>query len=281
MRNLIINDMKRNTYRLISLKYRHLENKFIFGPLLQPIWLNNNPIYIYNNPNLEKNIIGIQNKKQSIIYQWMNLLNGKIYIGSSYTGSNRLFSYWRPSVLNRNYPIYNDIRKYGIHNFSLAILENLGQSDNLKRDLVIKREQYYLDILFTTYPKDLILNLSPTAGKTKNYNHTLEFKLNSTGKKNPMYNKIKSKEFIYMQRKNKSGINNPMYGKKLSQDAINKISKFIYVYEIDENIKKVFVGAYSTVECFKKFHMSYDTLKKYLYSKQIYKGRIFSYIKLD
>ena len=179
-----------NKSRLISLKYRKINNKYPFGPLLKPIWLNKNPIYIYDNPNLNKNDIGLQNKKKCIIYQWINLLNGNTYIGSSLTGSNRLFSYWRPSILKRNYPIYNSIKKYGIHNFCLGILEYLGNSD---KNNLLKREQYYLNILFNTYCKDQILNLCKIAGSTKEYKHNLEFKLKRIGKLNPMYNKQKSK----------------------------------------------------------------------------------------
>ena len=89
---------------------------------------------IYLNPNYHRNLIGSDNKKRSIIYQWINLITGKIYIGSAWNGSSRLLSYWRPSILCRNYPIYNNINYYGIHNFALAILEDLGISGSVTKE---------------------------------------------------------------------------------------------------------------------------------------------------
>jgi len=54
---------------------------------------------------------------------------------------------------------------------------------------MLKREQYYLDILFSG-ESVLILNNSPTAGTTLGFKHTTEFKLNRSGKLNPMYEKL-------------------------------------------------------------------------------------------
>lgn len=67
----------------ISLKYRN-KNFFNFpnGPHIKSEWLVN-PVRIYDNPNLQRNIIGSENKKISIIYQWLNLITGKKYIGSA------------------------------------------------------------------------------------------------------------------------------------------------------------------------------------------------------
>jgi len=100
--------------------------------------------------------------------------------------------------------------------------------------------------------------------------HTEEFKKNRSGKLNPMYNKEKSKEFIYMQTKDKSGANNPQFGVIKSQETINKISKFVYVYKGDE-----FVGQFKTVECKKHFKIGYDTLKKYKDTNKPYKNITF------
>ena len=80
---------------------------------------------------------------------------------------------------------------------------------------MLKREQYYLDILFSGAPlasrlneglrlakgdeSYLILNNSPTAGSTLGYKQSAEFKLNRSGKFNPMYGKNFSAEFLEMQ----------------------------------------------------------------------------------
>jgi hypothetical protein len=144
------------------------------GPHLKPIILRNSlkldPIRLYL-PKLDRNLIGKENKNRTIIYQWHNLINNKIYVGSAWNGSNRLLSYWTPSVLKRNLPIYNNIKKYGHNNFCLIILEDLGLTGTISKLIMLQREQYYLDIIFNdnTY---LNLNLSPKAGTTLGFKHS-------------------------------------------------------------------------------------------------------------
>ena len=259
----------------ISLEDSNNNRNFTNGPKLKPIWLNT-PIRLYENPNYCKKLIGSDNKKRSIIYQWVNLITGKMYIGSAWNGSTRLLNYWTPSILRRNYPIYNNINYYGIHNFALAILEDLGSSGSITKEYLLSREQHYLDILFTDY-SDLIINLAKTAGSTKGYKHQLNFKLNRSGHLNPMFGREKSKEFLEMQNRNRSGSNNPLYGKKKSFVTIAKITKLVYVYN---SLDYSFIGEFSTVNCSKHFEMGKDTLSKYIKNGTPFKGKIFSRIKL-
>ena len=246
---------------------------FPFGPFVKPIFLNE-PVRVYY-PKLDKNLIGTDNRNRVVIYQWTNLMNGDIYIGSASTGSTRLLTYFNQNVLSRNFPIYNSIKKYGHNNFCLAILEDLGRKINKK--FTLEREQYYLNILFTKY-LDRKLNLSPTAGSTLGFKHTSIFKLNRKGKLNPMFGKTFSPEFILMQKRDKKGINNPMYCVKKSKATIAKLQKLVYVYEADTLIN---IGVFSTVECVKHFKMGKDTLTKYLNNKKPFKGKIFSRVLLD
>ena len=97
---------------------------FPFGPFIHPMFLNE-PVRVYY-PKLNKNLIGTENRNRVVIYQWTNLINGDIYLGSSSTGSTRLLNYFNPNVILRNLPVYNSLRKYGHNNFCLAILEDLG-----------------------------------------------------------------------------------------------------------------------------------------------------------
>ena len=101
-----------------------------------------------------------------------------MYVGSSWKGSIRLLSYFagrtqaQPSFLTKNLPIYNSLCKYTHNNFMLIILEDLGKTGSVTIDYMLSREQFYLDILFKTYPL-LTLNKSPTAGSTLGFKHTL------------------------------------------------------------------------------------------------------------
>jgi len=272
----------------VSLKYRKKKEvigkyNFPIGPHIKPKWLTL-PVRTYENPNLYRNLIGQQNRKRSIIYQWINLITAKTYVGSSQTGSARLLSYWSPSFLKRKSPIYLNLNYYGIHNFALAILEDLGPAYSISKEEIFKREQIYLDKLFNESVGQT-LNLAPSAGVITGYKFKQkpEFGLNRLAELNPMYNKAKSKEFIEMQIKDKKGINNPMFGKKKSDLTKAKLTKLVYVYNnLDETRSKLdsFIGEFSTVDCSKHFKMGKDTLSKYIKNGKTFKGKLFKRIKL-
>ncbi len=267
--NLILNNLESN----LNIAF-NLSNIIYCGPYFNPKFLKD-PIRLYN-PKLNRNLIGVENKKRTIIYQWFNLITSEIYIGSAWNGSFRLLSYWTPSVLKRNFPIYNSIVKYGHNNFCLAILEELGPTGSVSKIDMLKREQYYLDIIFN---KELYLklNLSPSAGTTLGFKHSKQFKLSRTGELNPMYGRDFSSEFLEHQKKDNSGIKKTMYGIKKSAETITKLQKLIYVYE---NNTKNLIGLYSTVNCSKEFKIGKDTLTKYLNKGLPYKNKLFTRIKL-
>ena len=207
-----------------------------------------------------------------------------MYVGSSWKGSIRLLSYFagrtqaQPSFLTKNLPIYNSLCKYTHNNFMLIILEDLGLTGSVTKDYMLSREQFYLDILFKTYPL-LTLNKSPTAGNTLGFKHTavLRLGLRRSGTLNPMSDKQLSPEFVFMQKRDKKGINNPQFGNKKSPTTYAKLIKLVYVYNSED---MSFIGAYPTVECFKKFNIGKDTLSKYLRSGLPFKGKIYTRTKL-
>lgn len=116
------------------------------------------PIISYSNTEQDKYTIYKDNKNKSGIYRWNNLITGKSYIGSSICLGKR-FTYF---YCNKNIRpgIYNAILKYGHSNFSLDILEYCT------KELVIKREQYYIDLLKPEY------NICKYAGSCLGYRHT-------------------------------------------------------------------------------------------------------------
>lgn len=157
-----------------------------YGPHILPEYLTQ-PVRIYK-PNLDRNLIGVENRNRTVIYQWINLINGKLYVGSGWNGSRRLLSYWAPSNLKRILPIYNSLSYYTHNNFILAILEDLGKTGSVSKEFMLSREQLYLDLLFSKLSSSstvrakggfhtikgessLVLNNSPTAGSTLGFKH--------------------------------------------------------------------------------------------------------------
>ena len=272
--DLNVNHLTIETEGFFSLLVSPLVNIKPCGPYVLPVYLKK-PVRIYK-PNLNRNLIGIENRDRTIIYQWFNLINKKIYVGSAWNGSNRLLSYWRASVLSKNLAIYNSITYYTHNNFILSILEDLGPTGFVSKKYMLSREQIYLDLLFNKYPL-LALNNSPTAGTNLGFKHKPEFGINRSGKLNPMSGRTFTPEFIEMQKRNKAGVNNPLYEVVKSPSTIAKITKLIYVYDA-ENMN--YIDSFSTVECLKEFKMGKDTLSKYLLKGLPFKGRIFSRTKL-
>lgn len=199
-----------------------------------------------------------------------------------------MLSYWRPSTLQRNLPIYNSIRYYTHNNFALAILEELGRNatGSVTKEHLLSREQHYLDIIFkcvclVNRQTERIMNNSPTAGTTLGFKHKPQFGLSRSGSLNPMSGKIFSSEFLAIypkdKKKNKMGINNPNYGKKKSVLTLSKITKLVFVYNSKD---LTHLATYSTIECSKVFKMGKDTLQKYILSGKPYKDKLFTRTKL-
>jgi group I intron endonuclease len=245
-----------------------------YGPHLLPEYLTQ-PVRVYK-PNLNRNLIGVENRNRTVIYQWINLINGKMYVGSAWNGSRRLLSYWTPSVLKRNLPVYNSLSYYTHNNFILLILEDLGLTGSVTKEIMLSREQLYLDLLLSKY-SSLTLNKSPSAGTTLGFKHKPEFGLKRSGQLNPMAGRTFSPAFIEMQSSSKVGTNNPQFGVIKSPGTIAKLTKLVYVYN---SVNMSYLGSYSTVQCSKEFKIGKDTLSKYLLSGLPLKGRLFSRIKL-
>lgn len=121
-------------------------------------------------------------KKISGIYQIKNIINNKIYIGSSVDIKNR----WQKHIseLRRgkhsNKHLLESYKTHGEQNFEFSILEEVKELDNL-----ILKEQYYLDF-YKSYEKENGYNLRKIADSNYGYKHTKEsiekFRTASTGK---------------------------------------------------------------------------------------------------
>jgi group I intron endonuclease len=297
------------------------ENLEIFIENSNNILLDKNNIfiknlkYVYCYEDMLKDKLNIINnhKNEKGIYLLFNKCTNKYYIGSSKNLSSRLHNYYFLSRLLDNRYISKSINKYGHNNFSLFILEIV--EDN---NFILNREQYYIDLYKPIYnilqkagnslgykhtelsklkisisnkgkkvspeTREFLSNLfkgenNPMYGKKHTEEVKQKLRESRKGENNPMYSKPKSAEFMYYMTRDKSGENNPMYGKSKSAETLKKIRKCIYVY--DENSKQLIHIYESFMEAIKDLKIGKDTLRKYALSNKPFKGKIFSYNKLN
>ncbi len=108
------------------------------------------PIHYYPDAGIFKVKILSDNKNKSGIYRWTNLITGKSYIRSSINLKGRLSIYYSKKAIlsklsTRISIVYSAILKHDYSNFSLEILEYCNI------DVLIKREQYYIDLFKPEY----------------------------------------------------------------------------------------------------------------------------------
>nr|YP_010608687.1 hypothetical protein PNX16_mgp084 [Drechslerella dactyloides]WAN89767.1 hypothetical protein [Drechslerella dactyloides] len=155
---------------------------------------NIKPVAIYPNSDTQKLEILKNNKNKAGIYRWVNLINGKTYIGSSNNLGVRLRNYYKISFLEietkkNKSMIYNAVLKHGYSKFSLEILEYCDSKD------LIKREQYFIDLLKPEY------NILKKAFSSLGFKHSEETqkrmsdsqkRINRLGRNNPMFGKVRA-----------------------------------------------------------------------------------------
>lgn len=157
------------------------------------------PVKFYPNADSQKLEILNENSGKSGIYMWKNKNNGKFYIGSSNNLKRRLASYYNLNYLVKESSMYINraLLKEGYSAFSLSILEYCDAED------LIKREQYYFDLLKPTY------NICGTAGSTLGKLHEEKTKEKISNAKLGTY----------------SGEDNHFYGKTHTLEAREKMAK--------------------------------------------------------
>lgn len=153
------------------------------------------PAVTYINPKEYKSLILKENKNKSGIYRWVNNINNKSYIGSAKYLNNRLSTYYSSTTLKKRLErgssaIHSALLKYSYINFKLEIIEYCEQ------DLLIYREQYYIDLLKPEY------NICKIAGSTlgKRHSESTKEKIRNSiaGKNHPLF----GKHLTYEWRKN-------------------------------------------------------------------------------
>jgi group I intron endonuclease len=133
--------------------------------------VNISPVKVYKNADLDKLRIITDNKGKAGVYRWINIANGKSYIGSSVDLGGRLKDYFTLRYLELGLKksqshIYRSLLKRGYNNFSLEILEYC------ESEKALEREQHYLDLLHPEY------NILKKAGSLYGFKHSEETKAN-------------------------------------------------------------------------------------------------------
>lgn len=89
--------------------------------------------------------------KYAGIYIFKNNINGKCYIGQSVCIRSRIKQhFYSIKAKNKDLPLYRAIEKYGLHNFTIDILEKFEPEQNISREELIKK----LDALEIKYIKE-------------------------------------------------------------------------------------------------------------------------------
>lgn len=226
------------------------------------------PVKIYTNALTDKSKILSDNKGKAGIYLWTLLesprsgLASKIYVGSAFNLSIRLYQYYVVSCLKAadNY-ICRSILHHTHEAFSLAILEYIDISSldlEQAREKILEREQYFLDKIFSVKDPN-IFNINPTAGSRLGSSQ-------SEGTK------------ALLSEINK-GDKNPrgMLGKFHSEETIAKISssktKKVIVYSLDLDTKSIILykSFDSCSEAALYFDSSTRTISRYLDKNKVFK----------
>jgi len=219
------------------------------------------PIITYSNPDVYKYYIYKENAHKSGIYRWVNKINGKSYIGSSTNLNKRLSDYYcidrYRRIRTRGHSLISKaILKYKIFNFKLDILEYCN------KDVLIAREQYYLDLLNPEY--NILKLAGSTFGRKLSKEARNNLSIKNKGKGNPMYGKTHASETRFNMSINNKGSNNPMYGKYHTKETKLKIKiSLIKAIKTKGFIKPPMLGKHHRQETIKKISESNKLYKKY------------------
>lgn len=140
----------------------------------------------------------------SLIYKIINIVNNKIYIGQT---SKTLKERWLTHLAKHsnkkvNLLLYNSMRKHGINNFKIELVEIVPTNN------VCEKEKFYINFYKSFY----IFG--------KGYNMTLGGENANTITNHPNKNNIIKKMSVA-----KLGSKNKMFGKKHSEETKNKMKQ--------------------------------------------------------
>ncbi|MGG3889605.1 GIY-YIG nuclease family protein [Metabacillus fastidiosus] len=180
------------------------------------------------------------------IYMILNLINNKIYIGSSINIKKRWQAHKSYLNINQhsNRYLQNAWNKYGEENFKFKVIDNF-----IDQSLILLREQYWIDY-FQSADEECGYNISPTAGNLMGFKHSDETKRKISTR---MKGKEKTSEHLAnisnslkgrkMSKEVKEKLLKANIGKKHTKEHREKISKHHYGKKLSEAHKEVLVNS--------------------------------------
>lgn len=202
------------------------------------------------------------------IYKITFIGTERVYIGSSFKLKTRRSTHLTELRANRHHSIklQNAYNKYGEDNFIFEVLEEL---DNLTRDELFQREQYYMEN-YSSFKDGY--NMSPNAW-TMVKQWTDEDKLVKseamTGEGNHFFGKTHSgetKRKLSENAKQRIGEKNPFYGKKHSEETKDKLRNRPVYNKVSCYINDIF---YDTImEASINLGIPYKTVRRRLSSNK-------------
>lgn len=240
---------------------------------------------------------------------WTHIESGKRYVGSAVDLSKRFNTYFTENVLNQGRNINSYINRalllHGYSAFSLTIIEyvditNLDKKE--ARELILSREQFYLDSLNPEY------NILLTAGSSLGYVHREEsialMSETKKGEKNPMFGKTKEQSPVYGKKHSKETLalisqtsKNRLHSietraamsesrkglvKSEEHRANLSVAKGTAIYQYSSDLSTIINKFSSANKAAEYFNISRPTILKYAHSRKIFQDKwILSITKID
>lgn len=98
------------------------------------------------------------------IYKLVNNKNDKVYIGCTKTPAHRMANHRYDARTNKKHLLYMDMRKIGIHNFKMQIIEDVKTLEEAK-----EIETYLIDLFDSRNPE---FGYNKVRGTNKGFKHT-------------------------------------------------------------------------------------------------------------
>jgi group I intron endonuclease len=219
---------------------------------------------IFSNRNLLNNKCGV--------YGFINLINGKIYIGSGVNIYRRFLDH--TAGRSSNLLLQRAIKKYGLENFSFVVYEFCSDSSTK-----FETEQKFI----SCFPFNMLYNIAPVAGSLIGYKHRPDTKAKMKAHYHNKTNHSKYGKNHTIETKAKIsrlGPLNPMFGKTHTAEARAKIStRLSNPVKLYNNNNQYILTFKNRIILSKFIGCNKTTISNYIKSGKCYNGLYYFRIK--